>query len=95
MDKPVFRFEMDIPESALRVFEAKCNAIADRVFSERLAALQKERVKFTRAEAALRLRVSLPTLDKYIAEGVIKSQRMGKRILIPEAELENFLNRNR
>lgn len=93
MDK--LKLEIAIPESVYQAFEARCIAIADKVFADKVRAIQKEKVKLTRKEAAKRLRISLPTLDKHINSGVIKSQQLGSRILIPETEVENYLNRGR
>lgn len=89
------KIQVDISESSLQLFEARCRAIIDQVFDEKMKAIQQERIKYTRREAAKKLRISLTTLDKHIAEDVIKTQRLGRRILIPETELENFLNRGK
>lgn len=89
------KFEITIPESVYQAFEQRCIAIADKVFTDKLREIQKERVKLTRAEAAKILKISLPTLDKHLQDGVIRSQRVGKRVLIPDDQLEQFLNRGR
>lgn len=86
------KIEISIPESVFQAFEARCIAIADKVFTDKLKSIQKEKVKLTRAEAAKRLKISLPTLDKHLQHGTLKSQRIGKRILIDEASLENFIS---
>lgn len=90
MDK--FKLEIDLPQSVYEKLGAFILQKIDEGFTERARSIQKERVKLTRSEAAQRLRISLPTLDKHISEGSIKSQRLGKRILIPETEIESFLN---
>lgn len=45
----------------------------------------------TRDEAAAKLRISLPTLDRHLNEKRIESKRAGKRILIPLPSLEAFM----
>lgn len=89
------RVEIDLTPSAYEKLGAFILAKINEGFTEKMRVIQNERIKHTRKEAAKRLRISLPTLDKHIAEGLIKSQRLGKRILIPEIELENFLNRGK
>ena len=42
----------------------------------------------TRAEAAQRLRISLATLDRRIAEGKLKPRRNGRRVLLLADEVE-------
>ncbi len=48
----------------------------------------------TRDEAAAKIRVSLPTLDKRIEDG-LPVRRNGKKILFTEREIDEFLRRNR
>lgn len=49
--------------------------------------------RFTRAEVAKILRISLGTLDKRIREGEISTTREGKRVFVKKAELERYLAR--
>jgi excisionase family DNA binding protein len=44
----------------------------------------------TREEAAEVLRLSLRTVDKLLAAGQIVARRVGRRVLIPRAEIERF-----
>lgn len=46
---------------------------------------------YTRKEAATRARITLPTLDKYIQEGKIKANRLGRRILFSEEDINNAI----
>lgn len=44
-----------------------------------------------RAEACQILHVSRPTLDGLIKDGTIRAKRIGRRVIIPESEIENLL----
>jgi excisionase family DNA binding protein len=48
----------------------------------------------TREEAAALIRISLPTLDKRIENG-LPVRRIGKKLLFTEREIDEFLKRNR
>jgi len=45
----------------------------------------------TRKEAGEALRLSLRTVDKLLATGQIAARRVGRRVLIPQAEIERFV----
>lgn len=47
---------------------------------------------YTRQEAADTLKISLPTLDKYISEGHLEAYKLGKSIRIAKEQLQKFLN---
>jgi excisionase family DNA binding protein len=67
----------NIEDAIGRAFEKKAKELQDR--------------KLTRDEAAAKLKISLPTLQKFLKENNIVTQRVGNRILIPESGIENFL----
>ena len=46
---------------------------------------------FTREEASELLKVSLPTIDKYSKQGLIRSQRIGGRILFHADDIRGAL----
>jgi excisionase family DNA binding protein len=46
---------------------------------------------YSRRETCKRLRVSMPTLEKYIREGLIKASKLGNRILISGEAIDNAL----
>ena len=48
-------------------------------------------IVLSKHEAALFLRVSLRTIDRLIALKELQVRRLGRRVLIPRASLENFL----
>ncbi len=52
--------------------------------------MQAETLAFTRREAADALRISLRTLDYLLAQGKLRGRRIGRRVVIPRAELERF-----
>lgn len=45
----------------------------------------------TREETAKRLRISLPTLNRYTKKGIIKAHRVGGRVLYKRAEVDSAL----
>lgn len=63
--------------------------------SEAISGNQSESIKkaryLTRKEVCERLNISLPTLSRYIAKGLILAQRIGNRILIDESKLKASL----
>lgn len=48
----------------------------------------------TRKEAAEKLRVSLPTLQSYQLKGLLKPQRMGRKVLFDESEVDSILKKS-
>jgi excisionase family DNA binding protein len=52
------------------------------------------RILHARPDAANLLAISLRKLDQLIKTRTIKVVKIGKRTLIPQAELESFANRN-
>ncbi len=53
--------------------------------------MHTEQIAFNRREAADALRVSLRTLDYLLAQGKVRSARIGRRVVIPRAEIEELL----
>jgi excisionase family DNA binding protein len=45
----------------------------------------------TRREAATFLRISVPTLDRHLATGLLIPTRVGRKVLFREKALEKFL----
>jgi excisionase family DNA binding protein len=54
----------------------------------------KDRILYSREEAAEQLSICLSTLQLLIAQGEIEVRRLGKRILIPRSELERLARRD-
>jgi excisionase family DNA binding protein len=50
-----------------------------------------ESIAFSRREAADALRVSLRTIDYLLAQGKLRGRRIGRRVVIPRAEVEKLL----
>ena len=50
-----------------------------------------EKVLFDRAEAARRLAISIPTLDRLVKAGRISHFRVGRRVLFSEELVSDFL----
>ena len=51
-------------------------------------------VVYSRREAADALRVSLRTIDSLLARGQLISKRIGRRVLIPETEIQKLLQQD-
>lgn len=45
----------------------------------------------TRKETAMKLSVTLPTLNKYVKQGKIKCHRIGRRVLFKETDIINSI----
>lgn len=50
-----------------------------------------EAIAFTRREAADALRVSLRTVDYLLSNGALRGSRIGRRVVIPRAEVEELI----
>lgn len=51
-------------------------------------------IAFSRREAADALRVSLRTIDYLLAQGKLRGRRIGRRLIIPRAEIEKLLRQD-
>lgn len=47
---------------------------------------------YTRAEATQVLRISKSKLDQLVRAGELRVRRVGRRVLIPETAIEEYLN---
>jgi excisionase family DNA binding protein len=56
--------------------------------------MHTELMAFNRREAADALRVSLRTLDYLLAQGKLRCTRIGRRVVIPRAEVEELLSKD-
>jgi excisionase family DNA binding protein len=54
----------------------------------------QEMLAFSRREAADALRVSLRTVDYLLASGKLRGRRIGRRVVIPRAEVEKLLRQD-
>lgn len=68
---------MEVVREALKTSESK------KEETERL---------YSRKEACSMLKISLPTLSRYMDLGIVKGRRVGTRILILEEDLNNALH---
>ena len=66
-------------------------AIISEAIKESLPAAPEPDKYLSRQQVRQRLGISLPTLDKQIATGRIRAQRIGGRILITETDLKKAL----
>lgn len=88
------KVEVTLPEEFLLQLEDRIRKSVAEALKENVHAIKAEQTKLTRKEAAARLHISLPTLDNHINKGRIKTQQIGRRILIPEIEIESFLKQS-
>ncbi len=56
--------------------------------------MDKTGLAFSRREAADALRVSLRTLDYLLANGKLRGRRIGRRVVIPRAEILKLLGQD-
>ena len=82
-------FEID--QSFLIELRKEIVTIVKEVLSDNLALIKSEQVNLKRKDAASRLKISLRSLDRYIADGSIRVSRLKRVVLIPESEIERFL----
>ena len=53
--------------------------------------MDKDELVLSRREAADRLRVSVPVLDRLIASGEVRKLQVGRRVLVPVQSLQAFV----
>jgi len=85
------KFIVDLPEEVLQKIEQTIVETLDRVLSQRVESILVKPKNLTRSEAAKKLRVSLPTLSAYERQGLIKAQRIGRRVTFREADIDAYL----
>ena len=56
-----------------------------------LPAMENERMLFDRKSAAAAIGISIRGLDYLISTGKLRVRRLGKRVLVPRAELERLV----
>lgn len=86
------KIELEIPEHLIVNLENRLAQKLNQILEERVKMIHARSVKLTRAEASKRLRISLPTIDKHVKEGLLKAERAGRIILFDEAEVNRFIN---
>lgn len=64
--------------------------LSDKV-SQAIPKEEKPTNYLSRKETAKLLKISLPTLDKYLKEGYLKSYRIGNKIRLKEDEVETAM----
>ncbi len=85
------KFIVDLPEEVLQKIEQRIVETLDRVLSQRVESILAKPKNLTRSEAAKKLRVSLPTLAAYEKQGLLKAQRIGRRVTFSERDLDAYL----
>jgi excisionase family DNA binding protein len=78
----------------LAALEQRIIEAVGKALIQNMAAIRSEQTNLTRKEAAERLKISVRNLDRYIADGSIRVNRLKRAILIPESEIENFLKQS-
>jgi len=63
--------------------------------SQAVENLRQKPVCYSKSDTAKLLNISIPTLNKLIQEGEIYQKKIEKRVLIPEAEIRDFISRHR
>jgi excisionase family DNA binding protein len=88
------KVELVLPAEFLIELQGLIMATVAEAVKQNVNAIRIEQTKLTRKEACGKLKISLPTLSNHINSGKIKAQRIGRRILIPESEIESFLKQS-
>jgi excisionase family DNA binding protein len=88
------KVELVLPAEFLTELQGLIMATVAEAVKQNVNAIRIEQTKLTRKEACTKLKISLPTLSNHIHSGKIKAQRIGRRILIPESEIESFLKQS-
>jgi excisionase family DNA binding protein len=88
------KVELVLPAEFLKELQAMILVTVAEAVKANVDSIRSENTKLTRQEACAKLKISLPTLSNHINSGKIKAQKIGRRILIPETELESFLKQS-
>lgn len=83
-----------LPPEIIAQIKAEVKQSVIEALRENVEAIRSEEKKLTRKEAAAKLKISLTTLDKHLDAKTIRPQIIGRRVLIPESEIENFLKQS-
>lgn len=89
------KIEIELPPAVIDHLKKVITDTINEALNARMSSIQKQSVKHTRAEVCKILKVSLPTLDSYLKQGLLQKQTIGRRVLIPHDSIEKFLNGNR
>lgn len=82
-----FQFNIPIDQLASAIAEKlSLNIPVKQVKDEK-----EEEVFLTRKETAIKLNISLPTLNTYTKKGILIGYRVGARVLYRSSEVENAL----
>jgi excisionase family DNA binding protein len=88
------KIEISLPAEFLQKLEASIQKAVLESLRENVEAIRSEKINLTRKEAAARLKISLPTLDKLLSENKLQASTVKGRILIPESSIENLLKQS-
>ncbi len=88
------KIEFVFPESFIKEITDIVRVTVEKTLRENIQAVKAEQTSLTRQQAAQRLHIGLTSLHKLIKEESIKTVKAGRRTLIPESEIENFLKQS-
>lgn len=88
-------FHIQIPQQVYDELKVFIESTIANSLQQHIDKINAAPVFLTRDEAAKKLRISLPTLDRHLDENRIESKRAGKRILIPLQAIEAFIQNHR
>lgn len=91
----VVKLQIQIPQQVYDELKTFIETTIAASLQQHIDKIQATPKKLTRKECAAVLKISLPTLDKILEEGKISSERAGKRILIDESSINQFLQSTR
>jgi hypothetical protein len=73
------------------ICEKICKAVLEEILKQKTQSSPDEEEHYTRKETAKKLRISLPTLNTYTKNGLLKSYSIGNRILYSKMEVEEAI----
>jgi excisionase family DNA binding protein len=86
-----FKLVVDLPQEVLDRIRTVVSDTIQRELTKHIKAIHAKPLLLTRLEAAQKLRVSLPTLKSYEDKGYLSGQRIGRRVLFQEDQIESYL----
>lgn len=89
---PTLKVEGILSEEFIQQLEQRILTTVESALNKHIDKIRTEKVNLTRQQAAARLKISLPTLQKHINSGKLKASKVGRRMLITESSIEELLN---
>ena len=87
----LINIRIELPQEIIDKLEFVIIETVTKTIKAQVDNIREEPKMYTRKEAALALRITLPTLRQYEIQGRLIPKRAGKRVLYPKHAIEHFI----